>query len=135
MRGQPIVGTMAAEAASDDRTERLAALFDAHSDRLFRLARRLTPTADEARDLVQETFLRAAAARKPVPIGAANEEAWLVRVLVNIRRDQWRTTAGQKTACRDPLTRAAHQSAAGLRIRTDRADHHLARARPAASSS
>jgi RNA polymerase sigma factor (sigma-70 family) len=96
MSGQPIAGTIAAQAPSDDRPERLAALFDAHGDRLYRLARRLTPTADDARDLVQETFLRAASTKKPVPIGAANEEAWLVRVLVNIRRDQWRKTAGRK---------------------------------------
>jgi RNA polymerase sigma factor (sigma-70 family) len=26
-------------------------------------------------------------------VGASNEEAWLVRVLINIRRDQWRKTS------------------------------------------
>jgi sigma-70-like protein len=38
--------------------DRLAALFDAHYDRLYRLARRLAPSIDDALDLVQETFLR-----------------------------------------------------------------------------
>src|SRR4029077_20451787 len=38
----------------------------------------------------QETFLKAARFPKSIPIGTANEEAWLVRVLINIRRDQWR---------------------------------------------
>src|ERR1051325_7275851 len=70
--------------------ERLAALFDAHHARLYRLARRLVPTADDALDLVQETFLRAARHSSAIPAGSVDEEAWLVRVLVNIRRDQWR---------------------------------------------
>lgn len=77
-----------------DPTERLAAMFDAHHQRLFKLARRLTPGAEEARDLVQETFLRAARAHRSIPHG--NEEAWLVRVLVNIRRDEWRRDATRK---------------------------------------
>lgn len=70
--------------------ERLAELFDVHADRLYRLARRLAPSADEALDLVQEVFLRVARAQRPVPDGHRDEEAWLVRVLVNVRRDQWR---------------------------------------------
>ena len=81
---------------SDARRERLAALFDAHDDRLYALARRLTASADAAGDLVQETFLRAAQSWTSVPDGASNEEAWLVRVLINIRRDEWRRAAVRK---------------------------------------
>jgi RNA polymerase sigma-70 factor (ECF subfamily) len=55
--------------AGDDRRNRLSALFDAHELRLYRLARRLT-----------------------------SEEAWLVRVLVNIRRDEWRRAAVRNRA-------------------------------------
>lgn len=66
--------------------ERLSALVDAHYDRLYRLARRLAPDADAARDLVQDTFLKAARAPASVPPGPASGEAWLVRVLINIRR-------------------------------------------------
>lgn len=73
--------------------ERLSTLFDTHYDRLYRLARRLTDNADDALDLVQETFLKAARSRAAVPVGVTKEEAWLVRVLINIRRDQWRKTA------------------------------------------
>jgi RNA polymerase sigma-70 factor (ECF subfamily) len=69
--------------------DRLGTLFDLHHPRLFRLARRLSRNADEARDLVQETFLRAARSSRSIPEGEA-AEAWLVRVLVNIQRDQWR---------------------------------------------
>ena len=78
---------------SDTRRERLAALFDAHEDRLYRLARRLCRNADDAGDLVQEAFLRAAKSLTSVPMGPSREEAWLVRVLINIRRDEWRRAA------------------------------------------
>ena len=83
----PVATTRAAPA------ERLALLFDAHHARLYRLARRLTSSADAALDLVQDTFLRAARAPRAIPIGASAEEAWLVRVLVNLRRDAWRKEA------------------------------------------
>jgi RNA polymerase sigma-70 factor (ECF subfamily) len=95
MNGQPLANAMAI-GAEEGPSERVAALFDAHHQRLYRLARRLTPGADDALDLVQETFLRAARAPKAVPIGAEREEAWLVRVLINLRRDQWRKAAVQK---------------------------------------
>jgi RNA polymerase sigma-70 factor (ECF subfamily) len=97
MSGEPAV-VMPIEVASDERRERLAALFDAHEDRLYRLARRLAASADEANDLVQDTFLRAATALTSVPAGLAKEEAWLVRVLLNIQRDQWRRKAVRKRA-------------------------------------
>src|ERR1043165_7058011 len=90
------------EAALDDRGERLAALFDGHERRLYRLARRLTANADEARDLVQETFLKAAKSLRSIPREFAREEAWLVRVLVNIRRDQWRKAAGRQRSAAGP---------------------------------
>ena len=96
MNGQPIVGVLSTADVATDPAERLAALFDAHNDRLYRLARRLASNAADARDLVQETFLRAAASPGAVPVGSANEEAWLVRVLVNIQRDQWRKAAVRK---------------------------------------
>lgn len=76
-------------AGSDDRT-RLATLFDTHHPRLYRLARRLTTRPEDALDLVQDTFVRAARSPASIPVGASSEEAWLVRTLVNLRRDQWR---------------------------------------------
>jgi RNA polymerase sigma-70 factor, ECF subfamily len=90
MSRQPVLALAVGGAAPSHPGDRLAALFDAHEERLHRLARRLVASGDEARDLVQETFLRAAKAPRSVPDGAANEEAWLVRVLINIRRDEWR---------------------------------------------
>ena len=67
--------------------ERLEALFDAHHERLYRLARRLSQDPDEARDLVQEAFLRAARRPSSVPRDTIGAESWLVRVLVNLCRD------------------------------------------------
>jgi RNA polymerase sigma-70 factor, ECF subfamily len=78
------------DATPETPVDRLTALVDAHEDRLYRLARRLTPSADAAEDLVQETFLRAATSPRTIPFGHTKEEAWLVRVLVNVRRDEWR---------------------------------------------
>lgn len=97
MRANPAVA-LSVDGTPDDRRDRLAALFDAHEDRLYRLARRLASSADEADDLVQETFLRAAKSLRSVPAGPAREEAWLVRVLVNIRRDEWRRAAVRRRA-------------------------------------
>ena len=77
----------------DDPATRVAALFDAHQQRLFRLARRLVRHPEDAADLVQETFLRAARAPQRVPSGASSEEAWLVRVLINVCKDSWRHAA------------------------------------------
>jgi len=93
MDGQAIPMPVAVDEPPEDVVARVGALFDLHHQRLFRLARRLSRNADDARDLVQETFLRAARSPRSIPEGAANEEAWLVRVLVNICRDRWRQAA------------------------------------------
>ena len=77
---------------------RLSELFDAHHQRLYRLARRLSQSTDEARDLVQEAFLHAARSPESIPVGATHEEAWLVRVLINIARDRWRRSAVRNRA-------------------------------------
>ena len=38
----------------------------------------MVPTADDALDLVQETFLKATRAPRSIPSGLGDEEAWLV---------------------------------------------------------
>jgi len=70
--------------------ERLGRLFDLHHHRLFVLGLRLARDREEARDLVQETFLRAARNPRSIPEGEPGGEAWLVRTLVNLGRDRWR---------------------------------------------
>jgi DNA-directed RNA polymerase specialized sigma24 family protein len=88
MNEPPVASTLQTTAAK--QADRLSALFEAHADRLYRLARRLAPHTDEALDLVQETFLKAARSPGSIPYGSTSEEAWLVRVLINVRRDRWR---------------------------------------------
>jgi RNA polymerase sigma factor (sigma-70 family) len=85
-----VPGTLA-EKAEDGA--RLRHLFDSHHRRLYGLARRLLPSSDDARDLVQDTYVRAAERLSSVPVGTASEEAWLVRILVNLIRDRWRYSA------------------------------------------
>jgi len=94
MSERPIV--TAQPALMPQQADRLSALFDAHGDRLYYLARRLVPSADDAHDLVQETFLKAVRAARSIPNGLGDEEAWLVRVLINVRRDQWRKEVVRK---------------------------------------
>jgi RNA polymerase sigma-70 factor (ECF subfamily) len=96
-----------AHALPPDATGRLSALFEAHADRLYRIARRLVSSADDALDLVQETLLNAARSAGSIPSGFDDERAWLVRVLVNIRHDQWRkeTVRRRHRAVLDPIVR------------------------------
>jgi RNA polymerase sigma-70 factor (ECF subfamily) len=94
MTGQAIaMSATANQPAADDTADRLGILFDSHHQRLYRLARRLSRSAEDARDLVQETFLRVARHAASVPEGASHEEAWLVRILINLARDRWRQLA------------------------------------------
>jgi RNA polymerase sigma-70 factor (ECF subfamily) len=82
--------TGSATTAQEGALERLGRLFDVQHQRLHRLALRLAPDAEAARDLVQETFLRAARRPGALPADEAGGEAWLVRVLVNLCRDRYR---------------------------------------------
>ena len=93
MIARPLAQVSSLETVRMDQAQRLEGLFDRHYPRLYRLARRLSPTHDDARDLVQETYLRAAQKPASVPAGLSNEEAWLVRVLINLCRDRWRHQA------------------------------------------
>jgi RNA polymerase sigma-70 factor (ECF subfamily) len=104
-------------AASATEPDRLAGLFDTHHQRLYRLARRMATTAEDAKDLVQETFLRVARSPGTVPLGACSEEAWLVRILINLCRDGWRRKATRVRAedkgfaAVQPAATSSHESA------------------------
>jgi RNA polymerase sigma-70 factor (ECF subfamily) len=112
MMGDAIVMSLAADTARPDYAERLGQLFDTHHSRLYSLARRMTRSMDEARDAVQETFLRAARSPGSIPWGMPNEEAWLVRVLINICRDGWRKQAVRnRMAASTPPPPVDHRSA------------------------
>src|SRR5437660_12065804 len=93
MTGEVVVWSPAADVRPDDPMARLGDLFDLHHRRLYSLARRMSSSAEDARDLVQETYLRAAQAMPLIPDEAPRQEAWLVRVPVNVCRDSWRRPA------------------------------------------
>ncbi len=80
------------------QTDRVAELFDRHQERLYRLARRLSYDQEEAQDLVQDTFLRVARRPGSVPRTAEPEEAWLVRIMVNLSRDRHRRAVVRQRA-------------------------------------
>jgi len=105
-------------AAVEDDGRRLAAAFDAHHRRLFLLALRLLFDREEAKDALQETFLRAARAGRGLPRPTDEAEAWLVRVLVNVCRDRRRRAQVRARfvpdpppAAPDPAERAAAKQA------------------------
>jgi len=93
MDAHAIPMAVAVEQSPDAIAARIGTLFDRHHQRLFKLARRLSRSMEDAHDLVQETFLRAARSPHSIPDGLPNEEAWLVRVLVNLCRDRWRQSS------------------------------------------
>jgi RNA polymerase sigma-70 factor (ECF subfamily) len=76
----------------------LVALFDRHQARLYRFALRLSGSDEEAEDLVQDAFVRAARARVPEDDEAALR--WLVRVVENLARDRWRRRVVRETFAR-----------------------------------
>jgi RNA polymerase sigma-70 factor (ECF subfamily) len=76
--------------APEQPGERLGRLFDRHHLRLYRFALRMTRGDDEALDLVQDAFVRAARDQRRLPEDDAEAGAWLVRVVVNLLHDRYR---------------------------------------------
>jgi RNA polymerase sigma-70 factor (ECF subfamily) len=68
--------------------DRLGRLFTEHQLRLYRLARRMSKDPEEARDLVQETFVRLARQRRAPAGNEAQVEGWLVKTMINLCRDR-----------------------------------------------
>src|SRR5437868_8530958 len=59
------------------------------ADQIYRVARHLAPTRDEAEDLVQETYARAFRSWRSYTPGT-NLRAWLLRILTNLNIDRGR---------------------------------------------
>jgi RNA polymerase sigma-70 factor (ECF subfamily) len=77
---------LAAEARDRVRFEEEAL---ALSDQVYRVARRLVPSREEAEDLVQETYARAFRSWRSFTPGT-NLRAWLLRILTNLNIDRGR---------------------------------------------
>jgi RNA polymerase sigma-70 factor (ECF subfamily) len=69
------------------------------ADQVYRVARHLAPSREEAEDLVQETYARAFRSWRSYTPGT-NLRAWLLRILTNLNIDRGRRTqrAPQTTA-------------------------------------
>ncbi len=76
-------------------------VFEALGPEIYRYLRRQAPTAEDAADLHQETFLRAFRSYGRLP-GNANVRAWLYRIAGNLATDLYRRrrTAGSASAGR-----------------------------------
>src|SRR6266566_9606407 len=83
---KPDATRLAAEARDRVRFEEDAL---ALADQVFRVARHLSPSKDEAEDLVQETYARAFRSWKSFTPGT-NLRAWLLRILTNLNIDRGR---------------------------------------------
>ena len=59
------------------------------ADQVYRVARRLVPSREEAEDLVQETYARAFRSWRSYTSGT-NLRAWLMRILTNLNIDRGR---------------------------------------------
>jgi RNA polymerase sigma-70 factor (ECF subfamily) len=77
---------IAAEARDRVRFEEEALGF---ADQVYRVARRLVATREEAEDLVQETYARAFRSWRSYTPGT-NMRAWLLRILTNLNVDRGR---------------------------------------------
>src|SRR6059058_4697666 len=82
---------LAAEARDRVRFEEEAL---ALSDQVYRVARRLVPSREEAEDLVQETYARAFRSWRSFTPGT-NLRAWLLRILTNLNIDRGRRVQRQ----------------------------------------
>lgn len=88
---------IAAEARDRVRFEEEAL---ALADQIYRVARRLVGTREEAEDLVQETYARAFRSWRSYTPGT-NMRAWLFRILTNLNLDRGRRI--QRTPDMQPL--------------------------------
>ncbi len=70
------------------------------ADQVYRVARRLVSTKEEAEDLVQETYARAFRSRRSFTPGT-NLRAWLFRILTNLNIDRGRRR--QRTPDTQPM--------------------------------
>jgi RNA polymerase sigma-70 factor (ECF subfamily) len=114
--------------AEDQFLERLrrgeAAAFERlvaeHSGDVYALLYRLTSDAEEARDLTQETFLRAFQSVNRFR-GDANLKTWIYRIAVNQARNRWRWWRRRKRDVTVSLdaTDDRHEQPLGATLRND----------------
>lgn len=88
------------------KTTRFSELLENHEKEIYRYAYRMTGDPDDARDLLQETFLRAFQAFPRLP-ETANYRAWLYRITHRQALNLFRSRRKRRTA---PLEEAVELS-------------------------
>lgn len=97
------------------------ALFERYAPLIVRIGRRHLGSDDAARELVQQTFLRVHGARRDYRVGQ-RLHPWLMTIVMNLVRDQWRQRRRRPTTNLDDEP-GAHSVDAGAGLeRRDRAD-------------
>ncbi|MFN2468340.1 MAG: sigma-70 family RNA polymerase sigma factor [Gaiellaceae bacterium] len=94
--------TQAARRLAEDARDRVRFEEDALAlaDQVYRVARRLVSSKEEAEDLMQETYARAFRSRRGFTPGT-NLRAWLLRILTNLNIDRARRS--QRSPDTQPL--------------------------------
>src|SRR5205809_1735241 len=92
----PLTDTAAVALARDGDSEAFRALVERHSRAVYRLAHRMTGSAADAEDVVQETFLKAYRQLSRFE-SRANFGTWLHRIAVNCSIDLIRSRRHQET--------------------------------------
>jgi RNA polymerase sigma-70 factor, ECF subfamily len=91
-----------------------------HIDRLYRAARALCETREEAEDLVQETFARVL--RKPRTLTAGDDSGYLLRALKNTFMSTRRTASRRPRTCPDHVEFVEDRRAPGPEETVEAAD-------------
>lgn len=113
------IGAEVAVAGEEDPRKRLERLFDRQHLRLYRFALRMTRGAEEALDVVQEAFVRAASDAARLPADDELAGAWLVRVVVNLLHDAHRREAVRRAFRESPPARAPQRDFAEAIVARD----------------
>ncbi|MDA1307553.1 MAG: sigma-70 family RNA polymerase sigma factor [Acidobacteria bacterium] len=102
----------AVERARGGDQEAFRVLVDKHSRSLYRLAYRMTGTAEDAEDVVQETFIRAYRQLSRFE-ARANVSTWLYRIAFNCSVDFLRSRPRRETATEDQALERLAPAATG----------------------
>lgn len=102
----------AVEAARNGDQEAFRVLVDRHSRSLFRLAYRMTGKAEDAEDVVQETFIRAFRQLSRFE-ARSNVSTWLYRIAFNCAVDFLRSRPRRESATEDQVLERMAPSASG----------------------
>ena len=97
-----------AQAPSDEQL--MTALHDAHAGALFAFALRYVDDRDQARDVVQETLLRAWRNLDKIDPAHTNPRAYLFTVARNLLTDQWRAAQRRPRLVNDDARLEAQQA-------------------------